>query len=272
MLYGTEYFTAFERWWEYARRHYVPIRDGKLSGRMTMYYDPLVPCHHWGDHEAMIKLGPAQFILPYMPDDARVLFDAGVEQLGWRTSGEIALGSSQFNVFDSAYAMFLAKEFGDRTLYAKVRGFVEASNQPMWDRDKGEFWWGYGLEEPLPRGQLNAAAAMAEANSHRGWTGLFDASKLTKFVEPTVTGVDFPSVCLTQASYDPNRGLLVIATDAGLPAKSGRPTTFRLSNLPLGRCTIEMDGQPMTDWRVVDGQVEVTTTVGRHSFVVRFER
>ena len=138
---------------------------------MTMYYDPFIPCHHSGDHEAMIKLGPAQFILPYMPDDARVLFDAGIEQLGWRHTREIALGGSQFNVFDSAYAMFLAKEFGDRALYAKVKSFVEANNQPTWNHDTGEFWWAYGLDEALPRGQLNAAAAMAEANSLGGWAG-----------------------------------------------------------------------------------------------------
>ena len=120
----------------------MPIRDGKIIGSMTMYYDPFIPCHHSGDHEAMIKLGPAQFILPYMPDDARILFDSGIEQLGWRRPGEIEMGDSQFNVFDSSYAMFLAKEFGDTTLHAKVKGFVEATSQPKWDEDRGEFWWG----------------------------------------------------------------------------------------------------------------------------------
>ena len=271
-MYGTELFAAFERWWDYARSNYVPIQDGRVNGRMTMYYDPLVPAHHWGDHEAMIKLGPAQFILPFMPDDARVLFDSGIEQLGWRDTGPISLGESQFNVFDSAYAMFLAKEFGDRSLYAKVKGFAEDNNEPTWDEGTGEFWWAYGLDEPVPRGQLNAAAAMAEANSPGGWAGLFNANKLTKFVEPTVTGVDFPNVCLSQAQYDVQRRLLAIATDAGLPNAAGKPTSFRINNLPLGKFTVEVDGHASSDWRVVDDEIEVSTTIGAHTFLVRFER
>ena len=271
-MYGTEYFAAFERWWGYAREHYVPIKGDRVDGRMTMYYDPLIPVHHWGDHEAMIKLGPAQFILPYMPEDARILFESGIEQLGWRESGEIALGGSQFNVFDSAYAMFLAKEFGDRPLYAKVKGFAEANNQPTWNEETGEFWWAYGLDEPLPRGQLNAAAAMAEANSFEGWRGLFRPENLTKFIEPTVSGVDFPKLAVKQAYFDVDRGLLAIATDAGLPAAAGEPTSFRIDQLPLGKIAVDVDGQCSNDWRIVNGQVEVPTTIGSHTFVVRVEQ
>ena len=250
----------------------MPIRDGKIIGSMTMYYDPFIPCHHSGDHEAMIKLGPAQFILPYMPDDARILFDSGIEQLGWRGPQEIKMGASQFNVFDSAYAMFLAKEFGDQALYAKVKGFVEATGEPKWDQDSGEFWWGYGLNEPVPRGQINAAAAMAEANSYQGWTSLFKQEALRKFVEPTVHGVDFPQMCLTQASYDVDRRLLAVASDTGLRAGHGKPTTFRICNLPPGDFAVEIDGRPSSDWRWVDGDVEVSTTIGRHTFIVKWER
>ena len=239
---------------------------------MTMYYDPLIPCHHSGDHEAMIKLGPAQFILPFMPEDARILFDSGIEQLGWREPGGIKMGASQFNVFDSAYAMFLAKEFGDQQLHAKVKGHVETTSEPMWDEQTGEFWWGFGLNEPLPRGQINAAAAMAEANSYQGWTNLFCEQNLRRFVEPTVYGVDFPNMCLTQAFYDTDRQALLITSDDGLPAARGTPTTFRVTNMVPGACTVEIDGQPSSDWRTVDGEVEISTTIGRHTYVIRMER
>ena len=250
----------------------MPIRDGKIIGSMTMYYDPFIPCHHSGDHEAMIKLGPAQFILPYMPDDARILFDSGIEQLGWRRPGEIEMGDSQFNVFDSSYAMFLAKEFGDKTLHAKVKGFVEATSQPKWDEDRGEFWWGYDLDEPLPRGQINAAAAMAEANSYQGWANLFQEHTLRKFVEPTIHGIDFPSMCLTQASYDVDRRMLAAASDAGLPGDRGKPTTFRVANLPPGNFSVEVDGVQSNDWHMVDGELEISSTIDRHTYVVRMER
>lgn len=250
----------------------MPIRGDKIIGSMTMYYDPLIPVHHSGDHEAMIKLGPAQFILPFMPDDARILFDSGIEQLGWRAPGEIKMGASQFNVFDSSYAMFLAKEFGDESLQAKVKGFVEATSEPRWDEASGEFWWGFGLDESVPRGQINAAAAMAEANSHMGWRNLFQPQNLRKFVEPTIHGVDFPSMCLTQASYDVNRHMLAATSDNGLPASRGKPTTFRVSNLPPGNFTVEVDGEPSNEWRMVGGEVEISTTIAHHTYVVRWER
>ena len=168
--------------------------------------------------------------------------------------------------------MFLAKEFGDKPLHAKVKGFVEKTNQPTWDEPRGEFWWGFGLDEPLPRGQINAAAAMAEANTYKGWSKLFEAKNLRRFVEPTVHGIDFPSMCLTQASYDVDRGVLAAASDAGVPAARDKPTTFRIGNMPPGTCTVEIDGEPSTDWRMIDGELEISTTIGRHTYVARMER
>ena len=239
---------------------------------MTMYYDPFVPCHHPGDHEAMIRLGPAQFIAPFMPDEARILFDSGIEQLGWRDSVDITPGGSQFNVFDMAYGMFLAREFGDDQLYAKISGYTETHNEPVWDEATGEFHWRLGLEEPTPRGQLNATAAMAEANSLKGWSNLFASENLKKFVDPTIHGVDFPTMCLSQASFDTERRTLVAASDAGLPANAGQSTTFRVGNVPPGACSVEIDGKQSSDWRAMDGEMEISTTVGQHSFVIRFER
>ena len=46
MLYGSDFRLAFDAFWDYAKRNYNPIRDGKVTGSVTMYYDPLVPCHH----------------------------------------------------------------------------------------------------------------------------------------------------------------------------------------------------------------------------------
>ena len=103
------------------------------------------------------------------------------------------------------------------------------------------------------------------------WADLIQRSNLRKFVEPAVHGVDFPKACLSQATYDAERRLLVVATDAGAPNAAGEPTTFRITNVNPDRCTIETDGMALDHWRAVEGDIEVSTTVGEHTFVVRMD-
>ena len=50
-------------------------------------------------------------------------------------------------------------------------------------------------------------------------------------MDPTVHGVDFPTVCLSQAFYDVDRTSLIVSTHAGLPAAAGSPTSFRVANV-----------------------------------------
>jgi hypothetical protein len=95
-----------------------------------------------------------------------------------------------------------------------------------------------------------------------------EAPNLRKFLEPTVYGVDFPTVCLSQAYYDVDRRCLVISMDPGLPAAVGRPTSFRVSNVEAQRCRIRADGQPFEDWRIVGDEIEITTNVAEHTFVI----
>ena len=97
---------------------------------------------------------------------------------------------------------------------------------------------------------------------------IYDAPNLRKFLEPSVYGVDFPNVCISQAYYDLDRRSLVISMDPGLPRASGQPTTFRVNNVNPQRCRVTMDGQPSQDWRVVGDELEITTTVAPHTFVI----
>jgi hypothetical protein len=116
---------------------------------------------------------------------------------------------------------------------------------------------------------LNASAALVEAAEPGAYANLIQRPNLRKFLEPTVHGVDFPKVCLSQAIYDAERRLLVVTTDAGAPKAAGEPTTFRITNVDPDRCTIVADGVASDDWRAVEGDIEVSTTVGEHTFVVR---
>ncbi len=269
LVYGSEFRTAFDVFWDYAKPNYLSIRNSKVTGSVTMYYDPLLPYHHPSGNKANVKFGSAHGVLPLYPDDARVLFEFAVDQLNWRSAAPIGSGDAQFNVPELLMGMFLAREFADEALYAKLFAYSEASHEPTWDVTTGEFTWGFGLKEEHPRGQLNATAAMVEAAGPGAWWGLINKPNMRKFVEPTVYDVDFPKICLSQAIYDVERRLLAVATDAGAPGAAGEPTTFRVTNVAPEHCVVEIDGVRSDDWRIVEGDLEISTTVGKHAFVIR---
>jgi hypothetical protein len=224
--------------------------------------------HQTGEHIPLMKIAPAQAVLPLYRDDARALFDAEMALLKWREL-PIGVGERKFNPTEVHQAHLLAQEFGEDGLSAKLAEFSDARFGPTWDVATAEFTWRFGLDEEHPRGQLNATAAMAEAGGPDAWWGIVNRPNRKKLAEPTVHGVDFPKVCLSQAVYDPSAAQLIIATDDGVPAHRGEPTTFRISNVVPGNCSVEIDGTKSDNWRIVEGQIEISTTVGNHTVVVR---
>ncbi len=253
------------------------MRDGQLGDWFTNYYDPLIDYHHkvsmrndqsgsvfWGNYDKLLMvLGLA----PQRRNVARQFFDSAAEGLGWRTLEPA--DEPPGNPRATLYGMAFAREFGDDAVYAKLKACAEVHHEPTLDPNTAEFTWGFGLDEPHPRGQFNASAAMAETISEGAWWRLFNEPNLRKFVDPTVHGVDFPTVCLSQATYDAERRLLVVATDAGVPDARGKPTTFRVTNVNPDRCSVIIDGATSDAWRAVDGDIEIETTVGEHTFLIR---
>ena len=275
MLYGSEFRPAFDVFWDHAKRNYLSIRDGKVNGPVTMYYDPLVPCHHIGDSSPFFQFGAVHGVLPLYPDDARVLYEDAIDKSNLR--GEASFGSNDGSpdkggdpmaAMGQLLIQFLAREFGDEAVYAKLKIHSEANDEPTWDTETGEFTWRFGLDEPHPRGQLNASAALVEATEPGAWANLIGRPNLRKFLEPTVYGVDFPKVCLSQAIYDLERRRLVVTTDAGAPKAAGEPTTFRVTNVGAENCRVEVDGAPSDAWRTVDGDLEISTSVANHTFII----
>ncbi len=271
MLYGRDMHRVFHHWWTYARAEYVPFQDGRAPDTLTMYYDPLVNYHHrvglGGGLALMFQL------VPQGRDEARRLFEAAAEQIGWTTLEPVReITRDRTTLADTPQGtllgLILAREFGHDAVYAKLKAHAEAHYEPTWHPDTGEFTWGFGLHEPHPRGQFNAAMMTAEAGSEGAWWRVCNAPNLRKFTDPTVHGVDFPNVCLSQAWYDVERRRLVLCTDAGAPGASGQATSFRVSQLDPHGCRVTIDGQRSDDWRMVDGELEIATTVGPHTFLI----
>lgn len=180
-----------------------------------------------------------------------------------------APGRTKDNPYITAQTLSLAHELGDTEVVKKMRAHVEAHYEPTWDREAGEFYHLFGLREPYPRGQYNAKLMVAEVAGPGAWWRLFNEPNLKKFEEPTVYGVDYPRMGVSQAYYDRQRRTLVLRTDPIAQSAIGSPTSFRVKNLVrAGDCTVLADGAPYGDWAVREGKLEIATTIDRRSFQI----
>ena len=271
ILYGGDTHRVFELWWEYARKNYIPFEGGRPPENQSLYFDPLVNYHHLVGNVAGLSL--VFQLAPQKREEARLLFDAAIEAAGWNKLDPVRESGRDLTTLrpsprDTLIGLVLAKEFGTDGVYAKLKDHAEANYEPTWNPENGEFTWGFGLGEPYPRGQYNAAIMTAEAGSEGAWWRIFNEPNLGKFTEPTVHSVDFPAVCLSQAWYDVQLRRLYVSTDAGTPGAEGRPTTFRVGNVDTQSCDVTTDGDSLRNWRIVDGELEISTTVGQHTFVI----
>lgn len=240
--------------------------DGQPPEWLTFYYDPLLQLNFHAGGPVGLALG--FFLAPQQPAVARRLYEGARAQLGWDQLGAPGpgLASSPRNL---TLGLVLAREFGDRATYAKLRRHAEAHYGPTWDRERGEFYYRFGLDEPYPRGQWNATIMLAEVGDEGAWWRLFNQPHLRKFHEPTVHGVDSARLGVSQAYYDPDRRALAISTYPLDPSVVGQETSFRVKHLGgATRYTVYADDQPSKRWRPVDGELAIATTVDTHTFLI----
>lgn len=140
-------------------------------------------------------LFPAFYLAPQVPREARRLFDAACRSAGLDLDPLERLP----DIRGSTIALALSREWGDDAMAARLRDAIDAQFEPTWDRERGEFTWGLGLDEPYPRGQYNAFLATAEATSRGAWARLSEAPLEDG---PQVLGVDFPRVALRRARWE----------------------------------------------------------------------
>jgi len=230
---------------------------------MTMYYDPILDVHH--------RMGPTGGLaaLPYLlPQDlplARMLWETAATRIGWNDPSKPVrtLPEPRWLVL----GVVLANELGDTISEARLRETAEELCEPRFFGD-GEFGWFFGLGEDWPRGQLSGLMAMTEVGRAGSWSRVFNDPNLGKLEQPTVTGVDYPNLGISQAWNDVERGILHVSTYAATSSMRGAPTTFRVKNLPdPDRAELRCDGEEHRGWRILDAHViEVETDIGEHVF------
>ena len=262
ILFDGSTHSIYNDWWEYTKRVYIPFEDGNPPDSQTLYYDPVIDYHHVAPSASGSLLyfhTAAQH-----REDTAILFDNMIDRLGWSES--VTISDGERGVSSLVRTAALAREFGKDLLYSNLILHADANYEPTWDSESGEFTWGFGLNEVYPRGQYNAIMAYAEAGSAGAWAKLFDRPNLEKFDQPTVHGVDFPNISLTQASYDSEKRRLVISTDDGIPSMRGEDTNFRVSHISLDTCSVTSNSD--LDWKVVDGEIEITIKIAAQTILI----
>ena len=158
----------------------------------TFYYDPMLDVHHRLPVAA--ALTTSFYAAPQEPDDAQRLFEAGYRSIGLDGEPQLPLNPSRA----IGSSLVLAREWGLDDLGDRLVRAIDASYEPTWDTERGEFTWALGLDEPYPRGQLNAFLAAGDAAGRGMWTRLSEAP-LEQC--PQIVGVDFPTMAFTRAEW-----------------------------------------------------------------------
>jgi len=170
---------------------------------------------------------------------------------------------------DSATMLLqFAGEFADPKTKQRIWDAAEEHIAPTWNRDAGEFTLGFGLDEPYPRGQLKARAMAGWVCKEGDWTRIFNAPNLVKFDQPTVIGVDFPRVALSEARWDGTA--LHLAAHPQNTAVEGSRTKVRITNVASaeGWVMIRSDGTTIP-LSVEEDHIIAELTVDNEAVVVR---
>ena len=271
-VFAKRYHGVYDEWVEFAKRHYLRL-DGK--GRLrsfAFYYDPLedVVCTFPDELTAYAALAVTPYVLPQNRPFAEFLYEQSAALLGWSNPNKPVLQLVRDPRFTTA-GLLLARELGDQTTEKRLREVAERDFEPRFFGDERDrFGWWFGRNEPYPRGQLSALQMLCEIGAPGAWSRVFTEPNLAKFDEPTVVGVDYPSLGIAQAWNDGETGNLRIATYAATPSRRGTATSFRVTKLADPKTVrVRCDGVDDPRWRVVgEDAIEVECEIGDHRFEI----
>jgi hypothetical protein len=261
-VFGRQTHRAFENFLEYAKTNYIKVgADGKLQS-LTSYYDP-VEKFHYNPGGPAAGASTAFMILPQNREMGALLYDATANALGWRNPNT--------PVRANATGLLLARELGDDVAVARLSAAAEREYEPrFFGEHQEQFGWWFNLNEGFPRGQQSAMMMVAEVGRGGDWTAAFDAPHMDKFTAPTVEGIDFPSLGVSQAWNDVTAGTLHVSTYAASPDKRGAQTNWRVTNLPsTANITMRVDGQPFTRFQATGpNTIRLDTTIDNHRYEI----
>ncbi|MDG2908546.1 MAG: hypothetical protein P6D49_09625 [Acidimicrobiales bacterium] len=217
---------------------------------MDLYYDPVVNEHV---SSPMGLIAPVWYLAPQRPDVARAAWELAVAITDLDGDGDPA------GLDDPGFATLLALqtgEFDDGPVRDRLWQVFDEVHEPTWDHARGEFTFGFRLDEPHPRGQLNARAMAGWVCTPGAWSRIFSGPDDDRFDQPTVIGVDFPEVALNEARWD-GEALHLAARSRTAPSDGLRTTVTTTALPPEGTWTLLRPDQTTVSIDPKGGSVEI---------------
>ncbi len=269
---GSSFHGVFDDWVGYAKKHYLrKDRRGRLKA-FPFYYDPIQQSLFTfpGSATAYAALAITPYLLPQDPAFGEYLYREATRMLGWSQPNApvLSVPDPRFQIV----GLLTARELGDDVTARRLRSSIEQTAEPHQFGDQHQsFGYWFGTGEPYPRGQLSALLMLCEAGEPGSWTRAFNnPSCRDRFAEPTVEGVNFPSVGICQARNDPVLKALSVSTYPATPSARGEESTFRITRLPDARnAMVLLNGERYPRWRTIsETEIEVQFAVGDLDFTV----
>lgn len=168
------------------------------------------------------------------PDGTAFWRSAGGSALAWEVAGVPATQTAETNFFlNDLYATLraagAARYVGDDEAAEATLAWIEKWCGPRWDGDSLSYTFNYTDEDVIQRsGHGNAMVLHGLSAMHGGTIPVF-AKDRSRFQQPTLAGVDYPTVTVSTASYHEANEVLVLK----LAARSA--SMIRIENLQPGR-------------------------------------
>ena len=280
-VFGTRYRQGYDRWLGWAKDNIAGGNtepDGGFAW-CAPYYDRDIPycmsepCQQLGP----FFIGPAMQLLPVEPAFATRIYEGMIKNFGRMDDNGLHIvwppavvgTDDRIDPASTSGALTYAREIGDVERAEALEQWMNTQGGANYDN--GEFYFTYGLEEEWPRGIPNAWATLGYIGGAGSLRRMYNELNLEKFGQPTLEGVDYPGVNVSQASYDAAKDALVVSISPGT-ARVGSVTTFRVTHYPYGQRghQVLVDGKEHDDWSDAGpGEIVVRTTVADHTLVIR---
>jgi hypothetical protein len=263
---------VYDQWIEYAKKHFAKRSAGGDIESFAFYYDPLEKvAYTMPDKLAGYgTLAPLFYLYPQAPEFGLELYESGVRQLGWNKQK----GNFVQSIDDPRWmtlVLMLAREIGDLTTEKRLSAVAEQEFGPdFFGDDPDRFAWQFGLDEPYPRGQLNGLMILSEIGERGAWTDVYTGVHENQFDLPSVEGIDYPSLGVSEAKNDRDSGQLFVSIYAATHADRGQATSWRVTQLPSSQgIEVYCDNSLYNDWTCLSGtKIQINTTIDAKRFRV----
>ncbi len=215
-VFGKNTHRAFENFIGYTRENYMKVgSDGKLQS-ITSYYDPIEKFHFGASAAGGLSTAHLMHAA-----------ESRARAPALRGHGECARGGAPGPARSGPTppAWSWPRNWATTWRTQRLRAAAEREYEPkVFGEHQEQFGWFFNNKEGFPRGQGSAMLMAAEIAGPGDWTRAFEARYLDKYTAPTVEGIEFPSLGVSQAWNDRATGTLHVVTYAAAPDKRGAAT------------------------------------------------